>query len=473
MKIRYLAGLALTVAIAPPLAAKEPGNAIAATPDSLAQTLTPGTSRTLRFTRAVKRIEVDKEGVISVRATNARAIQITAIAPGNALVAAYGADGELLGSGTISVNMSTSVTSAALASDPRMRQVKARRNDEGGGRTVGGGAQAASATVLSGSVDSLEDRIEAQRLAAETGEGPVVNYVRVNGEQMVAVDVQFVAVSSSTLKSLGFNFSKLSGDIQGAVVAPSTLSSYNFSSSGLSLTAAAPLQSAFNLFLGSASHGLGAVMSALASTGLSQLLAQPTLLVRSGEEAHFLAGGEIPIPVPQGFSGAGGGAVTIQFKEFGVRLSVAPTVLGDGRISMKIAPEVSELDYANGVQIQGFTVPGIRRRSADTTVQLGSGQSFVIAGLSYTNNTTTKQKVPFLGDLPILGAFFKNQSTDKERQELIIVATPRLVSPLKAETAAAMTARITGDAPDLSFKDMILGSNDADKEAAAFGVVRR
>ena len=459
MKFRYLAGLALTVVIAPPLAAKEQGKAVAATPASLAQTLAPNTTRTLRFTRAVKRIEVDKEGVISVRAPNSRSIQVTGIAPGNAMVAAYDADGELLGSGTISVGAPTSMASEALAGDRRMGNVKARREANG--------------VALTGSVDSLEDRAAAQRLAADAGDGPVVNYVRVNGEQMVAVDVQFVAVSSSTLKSLGFNFSKLSGDIQGAVVAPSTLSSYNFNSSGLSVTAAAPLQSAFNLFLGSASHGLGAVMSALASTGLSQLLAQPTLLVRSGEEAHFLAGGEIPIPVPQGVSGGTGGTVTIQFKEFGVRLSVAPTVLSDGRISMKIAPEVSELDYNNGVQIQGFTVPGIRRRSADTTVQLGSGQSFVIAGLSYTNNTTTKQKVPFLGDIPILGAFFKNQSTDKERQELIIVATPRLVSPLKAETAAAMTARITGDDPDLSFKDMILGSNDADKQAAAFGVVRR
>ena len=456
MKFRYLAGLALTVVIAPPLAAKEPDNGMTNVPASLGQTLAPNTSRTLRFNRAVKRIEVDKDGVISVRAPNPRSVQVTAIAPGSATLAAYDADGELLGSGLINVGMSTSV----LDRDPRMGRVKAHRDDKG--------------MALTDSVDSLEDRADAQREAGDAGEGPVVNYVRVNGEQMVAVDVQFVAVSSSTLKSLGFNFSKLSGDIQGAVVAPSTLSSASFSSSGLSLSATAPLQSAFNLFLGSASHGLGAVMSALASTGLSQLLAQPTLLVRSGEEAHFLAGGEIPIPVPQGISGGtGGGTVTIQFKEFGVRLSVAPTVLSDGRISMKIAPEVSELDYNNGVQIQGFTVPGIRRRSADTTVQLGSGQSFVIAGLSYTNNTTTKQKVPFLGDLPILGAFFKNQSTDKERQELIIVATPRLVSPMKAETAAAMTASITGDQPDLNFKDMILGSNDADKEAAAFGVVRR
>jgi pilus assembly protein CpaC len=152
---------------------------------------------------------------------------------------------------------------------------------------------------------------------------------------------------------------------------------------------------------------------------------------------------------------------------------VTPTVLDHGRIVLKIAPEVSELDYSNGVQLQGFTVPGIRRRSADTTVQLGNGQSFVIAGLSYTDNTTTKNKVPLLGDLPVLGAFFRNTQSQKERQELIIVATPRLVSPLKAETAAAMTASINGESPGLSVKDMILGSSDADLKDATFGLVRR
>jgi pilus assembly protein CpaC len=151
---------------------------------------------------------------------------------------------------------------------------------------------------------------------------------------------------------------------------------------------------------------------------------------------------------------------------------VAPFVLSKDKIVLKIAPEVSELDYANGVQIQGFTVPGIRRRSAETTVQLGSGQSFVIAGLTYNNSTITKDKLPLLGDLPILGAFFKRQQTQKERQELIIVATPRLVGPMEAGTVPPLPGSSTASL-DPSFGDMIMGTDGLEQRTRPFGVVRR
>jgi pilus assembly protein CpaC len=289
------------------------------------------------------------------------------------------------------------------------------------------------------------------------------------GEQVVAVDVQFAAVSATTLKALGFNFSKLSGDIQGAIVSPSSLGSGSFSPQGLSITASAPIQSAFNLFLSAPNRGIGAVLSALSANGLSQLLAQPTLLVRSGEQASFLAGGEFPVPVPQ--TSGNGGTLSIQYKEFGVRLSVTPFVLSKDHIVLKIAPEVSELDYNNGVQLQGYVVPGLRRRSAETTVELGSGQSFVIAGLSYSSQSVSRDKTPFLGDIPVLGAFFKRQQNQKEQQELVIVATPRLVGPVDA---AAMPP-LPGDATahvDPSIPDMIAGTDGLDRKAAPFGVVR-
>jgi len=464
MTFRYLSVLLCATSLAAPVQAGSRPAAYDAqatdTDQTFTQTLFPEASRTLRFASPIVRVEVDKAGVVAVRAPDTRSIVMTGIAPGDAIVKVYAADGSLLSSGVVSVVTARSAAGAALEQDGRMAKVVATRAGNG--------------VVLSGSVDSLAARADAQHLAAAVSDGPVVNYASVSGEQVVAVDVQFVAVSATTLNELGFNFAKLGGNIQGAVVSPSSLTSYSFSPN-LSLTASSPFQSAFNLFLGSSSHGVGAVMSALASNGLSQVLAQPTLLVRSGEEAHFLAGGEIPIPVPQGIGGGTGGTgtVTIQFKEYGVRLSVTPTVLDRGRIVLKIAPEVSELDYTNGVQLQGFTVPGIRRRSADTTVQLGNGQSFVIAGLSYTDNTTTKNRTPLLGDLPVLGAFFRNVQSQKERQELIIVATPRLVSPLKAETAKAMTAGINGESPALTVKDMILGSSDADLQDATFGLVRR
>jgi pilus assembly protein CpaC len=433
-----------------------------ATEQTFHHTLAMQASHTLHFPGAVAKVDVDKDGIVAVRAPDAHSLVVTGVGPGDAIVKVYSADGAVVSSGVISVVPAQLPASAALAQDPRMRHVRAVR---AGGRVA-----------LVGDVDSLAAHAAAKDIAARADDdGPapqVVNATDVTGQQVVAVDVQFIAVSATTLNELGFNFSKLSGNIQGAVVSPSATTSFSQSSAGLALSTTSPLAGAFNLFLGSNSHGLGAVMSALSQTGLSQVLAQPTLLVRSGEEAHFLAGGEIPIPVPQSTGGTTS-TVTIQFKEFGVRLTVAPTVLDHGRIVLRIAPEVSELDYTNGVQIQGFTIPGIKRRSADTTVQLGNGQSFVLAGLSYTENTVTKDKVPLLGDLPVLGTFFRNQSSQKERQELIIVATPRLVSPMKAETASAMTASINGEAPELTMRDMVLGANDTDLKDVSFGVVRR
>ncbi len=376
-------------------------------------TLNVGAKRTLSFPRAMDRIEVDREDVIAVSAPSPRSVRITGLNRGNATLRVYARDGTLMDETQINV----------LPGEARIPGLSA---------------------------------------------GDVVA-----GQKVVAVDVQFAAVSVSTLKALGFNFSKLSGGLQGAVVSPSSLGSFGFGAGGLTLGTTAPIQSAFNLFLSAPNRGIGAVLSALQTNGLSQLLAQPTLLVRSGEQASFLAGGEIPIPVPQGASGGGGiDTIGIEYKKFGVQLTVTPYVLSPDHIVLKIAPEVSEPDYGIGVQLQGYTVPGIRRRSAETTVELGSGQSFVIAGLNYGTNSVTRDKVPLLGDIPVLGAFFKRQQNQRERQELIIVATPRLVDPLRPEDVpplpGAAAARV-----DPSFGDMVTGTDGLDQATAPFGVVRR
>ncbi len=370
------------------------------------QTLLVDDARTLNFATAIGRIEVSAENVIDVTAPTARSLRITGIGAGETTLSVYSADGRIL-------------RQALIAVSPRV----------------------------------------------SSSSGGVTGVMR-PGEKVVAVDVQFAAVNSSTLKALGFNFSKLSGDIQGAVVSPSSLTGYAFGGGGLALQASAPLSSAFNLFLSARNRGIGAVLSALSSNGLSQLLAQPTLLVRSGDSAEFNAGGRFPIPVPQS-SGFGSSTITIQYEKFGINLKVTPYVLGNDHIVMRIRPEVSELDYGSGVQLQGYTVPGIRKRFADTTVELGSGQSFVIAGLNYTNSQVTKDKVPFLGDIPVLGAFFKRQQNQKERQELIIVATPRLVEPGEKPPLSDPAAL------DPSVAQMISGKDGVEKAVADFGVVRR
>lgn len=379
---------------------------IASAQDAQQRVLQVDEARTLSFARSIGRVEVSRDNVISVSAPTAQSLRITGLNPGQATVSVYGSNGDLIADTVVRVD--TPATTFA-------------------------------------------------------GAGPLRP-----GEKVVAVDVQFAAVSSSTLKALGFNFSKLTGDLQGAVVSPSTLNSASFGGSGLTLDSAVPIQSAFNLFLSARNRGIGAVLSALSSNGLSQLLAQPTLLVRSGEKASFLAGGEFPVPIPQS-NGGTGNTISIQYKEFGVRLSVTPYVLSENNIVLKLAPEVSELDYNNGVQLSGYVVPGIRRRSAETTVELGSGQSFVIAGLNYTNSTVTKDKVPFLGDIPVLGAFFKRQQNQKERQELIIVATPRLVEPEAVVPQLATAANPT----DPGIGQMIVGNDGVEKGVADFGVVRR
>ncbi|MEE4451576.1 type II and III secretion system protein family protein [Novosphingobium resinovorum] len=381
------------------------------------RTLDVDEARTLTFTRSIGRVEVNRDNVIAVSSPTAQSLRVTGRGAGDAALSVYAGDGTMIGQ-----------TLFHVTPPPP---------------------------------------------AYATAAGPLRA-----GEKIVAVDVQFAAVSSSTLKALGFSFAKLSGDLQGAIVTPSALSSYSFNptnstdvtnrGSSFTTTNSSPIQSAFNLFLSARKLGVGAVLSALSSNGLSQLLAQPTLLVRSGEQASFLAGGEFPVPVPQS-SGGNGNTISIQYKEFGVRLNVTPYVLSENNIVLKLAPEVSELDYNNGVQLQGYTVPGIRRRSTETTVELGSGQSFVIAGLNYSNSTVTKDKVPFLGDLPILGAFFKRQQNQKERQELIIVATPRLVEP----TAVKPDLTAAGDAVDPGIGQMIIGNDGVEKSVKSFGVVRR
>ena len=155
------------------------------------------------------------------------------------------------------------------------------------------------------------------------------------------------------------------------------------------------------------------------------MLAKPTLVALSGQEAAFLAGGEFPIPVPQAF-----GVLTIQFKKFGVGLTFSPTVLSNRHINMTVAPEVSELDFSNALRVSGFTIPAITTRRASTVIELADGQSFAIGGLLRDNVRESVKKFPVLGDIPILGALFRSSSFQKNETELVIIVTPHLVKPL-------------------------------------------
>jgi len=181
-----------------------------------------------------------------------------------------------------------------------------------------------------------------------------------------------------------------------------------------------------NLFLLNQKYDLGVLIKALQSRGLFESLAEPNLIAESGKEASFLAGGEFPIPVVQGSSN--NAAVSVQFKEFGIRLTFTPTVVDD-RVRLKVAPEVSTLDYANAVVLNGFQIPALSTRRTATEIELRDGQTFAIAGLMNNQMQSTLQKVPFIGDIPILGHLFRSRAAQKNQTELVVMITPEILSP--------------------------------------------
>lgn len=270
----------------------------------------------------------------------------------------------------------------------------------------------------------------------------------------VQVDVQVVEFKKNALRRAGVNLQSggpnnhgfqfgvftpgsgsgggNNGSSGGGTGSGSTGGSGSESGSGSGGTSA--IASAMNLVLGFgrafSGAGITAQLGFLEGNGLARVLAKPTLVAHTGQSASFLAGGEIPIPVPSSASNN----ISIQYKEFGVKLQLTPTILSDERIALKVAPEASDLDYTNGVTISGITVPALRTRRADTMVELADGESFVIGGLVSRNTMSSVSKVPLLGDLPILGTFFKNLNYTQDETELVIIVTPRLVQPLPANT---------------------------------------
>lgn len=188
-----------------------------------------------------------------------------------------------------------------------------------------------------------------------------------------------------------------------------------------------------NIFLFRPDIHLGVVIRALQQKNLLQILAEPNLITQVGKEASFLAGGEFPFPILQG--GGQFQGITIVFKEFGVRLAFTPTLTPEGKIHLKVRPEVSTLDFANALQISGFLVPAISTRRVETEMELDDGQTFAIAGLVDDRLAETAQKVPFLGDIPILGKLFRSRSLNKTKTELLVMVTPRLLKPGQAPPA--------------------------------------
>lgn len=245
---------------------------------------------------------------------------------------------------------------------------------------------------------------------------------------VVQVDVKVVEINKNRMQQAGINLFSTRSNSQGfrfGVLSAGSTGNTAFGSAGmLAPDASSPFAQAFGLLLDFGKAGVGVNLGMLEGSGMARVLAEPSLVTLSGQSANFLAGGELPIPLSQG-----NGSVSIEYKPYGVGLTVSPTVLDDQRIVLKVAPESSELDYANAVTLQSVAVPAITTRRADTTVELGDGESFVIGGLVSQSTVSSVNRVPLLSQIPVLGTLFKRQEFTRKERELVIVVTPRLVRP--------------------------------------------
>ena len=289
--------------------------------------------------------------------------------------------------------------------------------------------------TLTGVVTTKEDAAKAENIASGYGK-IITNSLVIHPPhlQEVRLKVRFAEVDRTRARQLGFNF--IEGQRTSAVVSTQQFPAFsNFTLGGSSATSSVQVANPLNLLLYNSDLNLGAAIQALENDQVLQILAEPTITSLSGVKASFLSGGQFPFPVVQGGTG-GLASVSVQFKPYGVRLTFTPYVNPDGTIRLKVAPEVSALDYTNSVQISGYTVPAIATRRATTEVELRNGQSFAISGLLDHRLTNDFRHMPEIAKIPVLGWLFKSKEMKASTTDLIVIVTPTIVNPLKASHAA-------------------------------------
>lgn len=294
--------------------------------------------------------------------------------------------------------------------------------------------------ILSGKVSSTQEATDLVKMAG-TYSKEVVNSLTVQAthDPEVLLEVRFVEVDRTKLDQLGLNIIST-----GAANTPGVISTQQFGPPAINgqltgtigaptkgFTSSLQLTNLLNIFLFRPDINLGATIQDLEQKSVLEILAEPNLIAMNDQKASFLSGGEFPFPVVQG--GQNIGVVTIQFRPFGVRLNFVAHIEKDGVIRLHVAPEVSSLDFTQAVTISGFTVPALSTRRAETTLELKDGQSFGIAGLLDRRAQTQFSKIPGIGDIPILGQFFRSKSINRSHAELVVLVTPRIVNPLQAQ----------------------------------------
>jgi pilus assembly protein CpaC len=393
--------------------------------------LSVGEGQMINLPRNVASVWTSNPEIADVYVNGTKQINVFGKAFGQATIIATGADGSVVFGAAVTVSSNISNINEALHQAMPDSNITVT--------TIG------QMAVLNGTVASPEDATQAETLVrsllnAGIPEGQPLKILPVNRLKtatplQVTLKVRIAEVNRSMLKQLGVNLLANStggfnfGIAQGGGIHLPDVSCV--SNCGVPKV----IRSALGSTLTASGHFLGLdILSSLdlaQTDGLATTLAEPNLTALSGETASFLAGGEFPIPVEQGNN-----AISVEYKQYGVGLAFTPIVLADGRISMRVRPEVSELSDAGSLKLSSTVVPSLVTRRAETTVELGSGQSFMIAGLLQNKNSNNVSKAPFLGDLPILGMLFRSTKFQRDETELVIVVTPYLVRPVSRQMAS-------------------------------------
>ena len=396
--------------------------------------LSVGEGRLLRLDHETADVFMGDSSIADVQVVSPRVLYVYGRKPGETTLSASEANNDVAAQIKLLVSRSAAAAEAVL---PHRGDVSL--------------AFVGNQIVVRGRMGDLGQALEANAAAhAYNGKGlPPLDLTQLAGAQQVTLRVRIAEVSRTTINQLGLNLNVVADPgsfainlLTGSFLGQSVVSSLSTSLSG-------QIGGGNTTTFGQASAAVrtdrvnaNALINAMQSEGLVTTLAEPNLTTISGETASFEAGGQVPIPVPQSF-----GVTTIQYKNFGVQLSFTPIILPGDRIAMRVRPEVSEISSANSVSIAGTTVPSFVSRSAETNVEMASGQTLAIAGLYQRNEQNTLSKFPFLGDVPILGALFRSDSYQRDETELVILVTPYLTQPVSDPAAIPLPTDAAGPTP--------------------------
>jgi len=431
----FLMALILCLVFALPVQAAEPERMVVNTSSPQKLTLTVGKSMIVECPQNLRRVSIAAPEVAELVTLSPRQIYLTGKSAGATNLTLWRSDNSIMS--VIDLEILPDVVGLKekihqLMPDEKEIRVTATPDSITLSGTVSSTANMNQVVTLANSY--------APKCKDDKSGGRVNNFLEVGGVHQVMLEVRVSEMSRSLIKKLGVNWNYLSegGNTFGmsmldnltSTVSPSDANIQPMShlSTSEGLTSVGTFVSgsvglAFRFLGGGATWTV--FIDALKDQGLLKVLAEPTLITLSGKTANFLAGGEFPIPVPQGEE-----TITVEYKTFGVGLNFTPTVLSNNKISMQVAPEVSDLDYTNAISLEGFVIPSITTRRVATTVELADGQSFAIAGLLKDDVRQIVRKIPVLGELPVLGSLFRSSQFRKNETELVIIVTPRLVKPM-------------------------------------------